>query len=257
MRDSRVFAHEASPESSAFSIVKLFNCPGTTVAGTGEIASVEASETFEKESFHQNAGILKVFSKDKGFVRQLAADAKITTDNVVGEIPPHHGEKFRSLLDALAEIASPMEDRPHFRCCISPRGDIGGAERTKQFQLASITRCRRLECFKQSETLGEMANGFSMCEPVSRSHSGLETKADSLLRGAGYSEMLRDHFWLCLEQVPKTCFDRFSNSEMELSPPRVAGGIVQGFFDENVFKSVNGCRRLTSRIKNAGRQKFG
>ena len=48
MRNSRVLAHEASPESSPFSIVKFFYRPGTTVPGPGEIAPVEASETFER-----------------------------------------------------------------------------------------------------------------------------------------------------------------------------------------------------------------
>ena len=137
MRHPRIFAHQAGPKSSAFSIIEFFDRAGTTVLCAGEIAPIKPGETFKKESFHQDARILKAFSEDKGFIRQLAADAEISTDNVVGKVPPHHGKKLRSLLHALAQSARPMEDRPDFRCCVSPRGDIGRAERAKQFQLAS------------------------------------------------------------------------------------------------------------------------
>ena len=153
MGNPRIFAHQTGPESSAFSIIEFFYRASTTLPGPGEIAAIKSSESLEKESFHQNPWILKAFSKDQGFIRQLAADAKITADNVVSEIAPHHCEQFRSLLHAIAESTCSMEDWPDFRGCISPRGDVGGAERTKQFQLASIPRGRRLECSGSSRPL--------------------------------------------------------------------------------------------------------
>ena len=136
----------------------------------GEIAPIKPGEALKKESFHQDARILKAFSEGKGFICQLAADAEISTDNVVGKVPPHHGKKLRSLLHALAQSARPMEDRPDFRCCVSPRGDIGRAERAKQFQLAVIPGGRRLEGFEQFETLRKVADGFGVSKSIARSH---------------------------------------------------------------------------------------
>src|SRR5262245_44520712 len=100
-----------------------------------------------------------------------------------------------------------------------------------------------------------MADGLSVRKPVSRSHSGLEAESNGLLGGAGHRKMLRDHFRLRLKQMAKARFNRLGNLEMKLPPPCFANGAVEGLFDENVLKSVNGCGRLPRRIENARRQK--
>ena len=76
MGNSRIFPHQACPESSAFSIIEFFYRASTTFPGPGKIAAIKSSESLEEESFHQNAWILKAFSKDQGFIRQLAADVE-------------------------------------------------------------------------------------------------------------------------------------------------------------------------------------
>ena len=86
-----------------------------------------------------------------------------------------------------------------------------------------------------------MADGFGVSKSVARSHPRLETESDGLLRGAGDGEMLRHHFRLRLKQLAKARFDHFGNLKMKLPLPCFASGAVEGLFDKNVLKGVNGC----------------
>ena len=98
----------------------------------------------------------------------VGADPEIAAHDMEREISPHHRKDLRRSPHPLAKRAGATKDRTHFRRCIPPRSNVGGAERTEELQFASVPIRRRRQRFKQLQTLRQMANRLDMGASVSR-----------------------------------------------------------------------------------------
>src|SRR5262245_16546421 len=132
MRNSGMLAHAERPHTRTFGIVFVAR-EGRFVLlpGANKVATVVKCHPHQKQSFHPHAGVIEFFGVINSFIGKFQGEIHFAAHNAPSEVPPHCSKALLRSADSLAKLPSTVKSWADLRRCVTPNGDIGGAQGCK------------------------------------------------------------------------------------------------------------------------------
>src|SRR3982074_2355400 len=136
--------------------------------GADEIAYIKQRYPQQKQGLHPDARIIKALGELVRLSGNVHGQAHFATNDMPGEVTPHHSEELSGLSYSFAQFARMNEDRTDFRGCVATRRDIRSAERVQELQLKGIALRVAGKCLKQSPGILKVCDRLGQGAPPHR-----------------------------------------------------------------------------------------